>query len=136
MVRGAVRDVGELRAVADVLGHTPDMLMKVYAHALPESTRAIADRTGQRTPAQRTSRERQSRRRPAGRLGTLDDVAKRARDLGDDVIVVIEDEFSALSDEEMAEALTAWLRSVETPGDPEIEFLDAASAVREAPMPD
>ncbi len=72
----------------------------------------------------------QSRRGPAGRLGTLDDVAKRARDLGDDVIVVIEDEFSALSDEEMAEALTAWLRSVETPGDPEIEFLDAASAVR------
>lgn len=48
MVRGA-RDVGELRAVADVLGHSPDMLMKVYAHALPESTRAIADRIGQRT---------------------------------------------------------------------------------------
>ena len=43
MVRSA-RDVGELRAVADVLGHSPDMLMKVYAHALPESTRAVADR--------------------------------------------------------------------------------------------
>lgn len=47
MVRGA-RDVGELRAVADVLGHSPDMLMKVYAHALPESTRAVADRIGAR----------------------------------------------------------------------------------------
>jgi integrase len=49
MVRGA-RDVGELRAVADVLGHSPDMLMKVYAHALPESTRAVADRLGRRAP--------------------------------------------------------------------------------------
>ena len=47
MVRGA-RDVGELRAVADVLGHSPDMLMKVYAHAMPESTRAVADRIGSR----------------------------------------------------------------------------------------
>jgi integrase len=47
MVRGA-RDVGELRAIADVLGHSPDMLMKVYAHALPESTRAVADRIGAR----------------------------------------------------------------------------------------
>jgi integrase len=47
MVRGA-HDVGELRAVADVLGHSPDMLMKVYAHALPDSTRAVADRIGVR----------------------------------------------------------------------------------------
>jgi len=50
MVRGA-RDVGELRAVADVLGHSPDMLMKVYAHAMPESTRAIANRIGARVIA-------------------------------------------------------------------------------------
>lgn len=50
MVRGA-RDVGELRAVADVLGHSPDMLMKIYAHAMPESTRAIADRIGSRVVA-------------------------------------------------------------------------------------
>jgi integrase len=50
MVRAA-RDVGELRAVADVLGHSPDMLMKVYAHALPESTRAVADRIGRRSPS-------------------------------------------------------------------------------------
>jgi integrase len=50
MVRAA-RDVGELRAVADVLGHSPDMLMKVYAHAMPESTRAVADRIGARAIA-------------------------------------------------------------------------------------
>jgi len=47
MVRGA-REVGELRAVADVLGHSADMLMKVYAHARPEGTRAVADRIGAR----------------------------------------------------------------------------------------
>lgn len=32
-------DTGELRAVADVLGHSPDMLMKTYAHALTRTTR-------------------------------------------------------------------------------------------------
>jgi integrase len=36
MVRDAA-DIGEIRAAADLLGHSPDMLMKVYAHALPES---------------------------------------------------------------------------------------------------
>jgi integrase len=56
MVRGA-RDVGELRAVADLLGHSPDMLIKTYAHAMPESTRAVADRIGARAhaPADRQS---------------------------------------------------------------------------------
>jgi hypothetical protein len=49
MVRSA-SDIGQLRAVADVLGHSPDMLMKVYAHALPDSTRAIADRIAERAP--------------------------------------------------------------------------------------
>ena len=44
----ASRDVGELRAVADVLGHSADKRMKVYAHALPESRRAVAERIGQR----------------------------------------------------------------------------------------
>ena len=43
------RDAGELRAVADVLGHPPDMLMKTYAHALPDSIRAVADRIGARS---------------------------------------------------------------------------------------
>lgn len=47
MVSGAT-DLGELRAVADVLGHSPEMLLRVYAHALPESVRAVADRIGQR----------------------------------------------------------------------------------------
>lgn len=50
MVRGA-HDVGELRAVADVLGHSPDMLIKIYAHAMAESTRAVADRIGARATA-------------------------------------------------------------------------------------
>ena len=50
MVRQA-RDAGELRAVADVLGHSPDMLMKTYAHALPDSIRAVADRIGARSGA-------------------------------------------------------------------------------------
>jgi hypothetical protein len=31
MVRQAA-DGGELRAITDVLGHSPDMLMKTYAH--------------------------------------------------------------------------------------------------------
>jgi integrase len=47
MVRQA-RDLGELRAVADVLGHSPDMLMRTYAHALPDSLRAVSDRIGDR----------------------------------------------------------------------------------------
>ena len=47
MVAGAA-DVGELRAAADVLGHSPDMLMRVYAHTLPESTRTLVDKIGAR----------------------------------------------------------------------------------------
>lgn len=50
MVQGST-DLGELRAVADVLGHSPEMLLRVYAHALPESVRAVADRIGRRTSA-------------------------------------------------------------------------------------
>lgn len=42
------RDLGELRAVADVLGHGPEILLRVYAHALPQSVRAIAERIGER----------------------------------------------------------------------------------------
>ena len=41
-------DLGEVRAVADILGHSPDMLLRVYAHALPANVRAVADRIGQR----------------------------------------------------------------------------------------
>lgn len=57
-------------------------------------------------------------------------MAKRVRDLTDDIVVVIEDEFSALSDDEMAQALAAWLSSVSEDGDPETDNLDAAAAVR------
>ena len=44
----ASADLGELRAVADVLGHSPEMLLGVYAHALPQSVRAVAERIGHR----------------------------------------------------------------------------------------
>ncbi len=47
MVRDAA-DIGELRAIADVLGHSPAILMRTYAHALPDSMRAVADRVGLR----------------------------------------------------------------------------------------
>jgi integrase len=47
MVRDSA-DIGELRAVADILGHSPDMLMKVYAHTLPESLRSVTAKIGSR----------------------------------------------------------------------------------------
>jgi integrase len=43
MVRGA-RDVGELRAIADLLGHSVEMLMNTYAHTLPDSRSAVVER--------------------------------------------------------------------------------------------
>jgi integrase len=43
MVQGA-RDVGELRAIADLLGHSVDMLMNTYAHTLPDSRSAVVER--------------------------------------------------------------------------------------------
>jgi integrase len=43
MVQSA-RDLGELRAIADLLGHSPEMLMNTYAHALPDSQAAVVDR--------------------------------------------------------------------------------------------
>ncbi len=54
MVRHAT-DLGELRAAADLLGHSPDMLMKTYAHALPESVRTVTEKIGQRAAARRRS---------------------------------------------------------------------------------
>jgi len=42
-------DLGELRATADMLGHSPEMLMNTYAHALPNSQLAVADRIGRRS---------------------------------------------------------------------------------------
>ena len=47
MVRHAA-DIGEIRAAADLLGHSPDMLMRTYAHALPDSVRTVTGRIGRR----------------------------------------------------------------------------------------
>ena len=47
MVRYAA-DLGEVRAAADVLGHSPEMLMRTYSHALPESIKTVTDKIGQR----------------------------------------------------------------------------------------
>ena len=47
MVAGAT-DIGQLRAIADILGHSPEMLMKTYAHAMPQSTAAVVERIGDR----------------------------------------------------------------------------------------
>jgi len=42
-------DVGELRAIADILGHSPEMLLNTYSHALPRSQNAVVTRLGQRS---------------------------------------------------------------------------------------
>ena len=47
MVRHA-ENIGEMRAAADLLGHSPDMLMKTYDHSLPQSIQAVTDKIGQR----------------------------------------------------------------------------------------
>ena len=54
MVRYAT-DLGEIRAAADILGHSPDILMKTYAHVMPESLRTVTDKIGQRAAAARNS---------------------------------------------------------------------------------
>lgn len=48
MVRHA-SDIGEIRAAADLLGHSPDMLMRTYAHALTESVRTVTHKIAQRS---------------------------------------------------------------------------------------
>ena len=48
MVRHAA-DIGEIRAAADLLGHSPDMLMKTYAHALPQSIQTMTDKIAERS---------------------------------------------------------------------------------------
>ncbi len=52
MVRSA-SNIGELRAAADILGHSPDMLMKVYAHTLPDSIQIMTEKIGRRGGARR-----------------------------------------------------------------------------------
>lgn len=39
-------DLGEVRAAADILGHSPEMLMKTYSHVLPESIRTVTNKIG------------------------------------------------------------------------------------------
>ncbi len=48
MVKHSV-EMGEIRAIADILGHSPDELMRTYAHALPESVRTVTDKIERRT---------------------------------------------------------------------------------------
>jgi integrase len=48
MVRYA-SDLGEVRAAADILGHSPDMLMRTYAHVMPESIRTVTEKIEQRS---------------------------------------------------------------------------------------
>lgn len=42
------QDLGELQAVSEILGHSMDILLRVYAHALPATVRTISDRIGER----------------------------------------------------------------------------------------
>jgi hypothetical protein len=42
-------DVGELRAIADIVGHSPEMLLNTYSHALPRSQNAVVARLGRRS---------------------------------------------------------------------------------------
>ncbi|HZD23334.1 MAG TPA: site-specific integrase [Acidimicrobiia bacterium] len=53
MVRHA-SDIGEIRAAADILGHSPDMLMKTYAHVLPESVRTVTEKIAKRGSTRRS----------------------------------------------------------------------------------
>lgn len=49
---GTPEVIGEIRAAADLLGHSPDMLMRTYAHALPESVRTVTDKIAKRASGQ------------------------------------------------------------------------------------
>ncbi len=48
LVQGA-SDLGELRAIADLLGHSPEMLVNTHAHAIRQSQSAVVERIGRRT---------------------------------------------------------------------------------------
>jgi hypothetical protein len=49
VVTANATDLGEVRAAADILGHSPEMLMKTYSHALPESIRTVTNKIGERS---------------------------------------------------------------------------------------
>lgn len=42
------QDLGELQAVSEILGHSVDILLRIYAHALPHAVRSVSDRIGER----------------------------------------------------------------------------------------
>lgn len=42
------KDLGELQAVSEILGHSVDILLRIYAHALPSAVRSVSDRIGER----------------------------------------------------------------------------------------
>ena len=42
------KDLGELQAVSEILGHSVDILLRIYAHALPHAVRSVSDRIGER----------------------------------------------------------------------------------------
>ena len=63
MVQSA-NDVGELRAIADILGHSPEILMNIYAHALPQF--AVGGRRSDRSAWARNER-RESQELDTGR---------------------------------------------------------------------
>lgn len=42
------QDLGELEAVSEILGHSVDILLRIYAHALPHAVRSVSDRIGER----------------------------------------------------------------------------------------
>ena len=42
-------DLGEVRAAAEILGHSPEMLMTTYAHAMPAALRSVTAKIGARS---------------------------------------------------------------------------------------
>jgi integrase len=44
----SANDLGQLRAIADLLGHSPEMLMNTYAEVLPDHRAAVVDQISQR----------------------------------------------------------------------------------------
>jgi preprotein translocase subunit SecA len=58
-------------------------------------------------------------------------MARPADALPDPVIVVIEDEFSALSDEELAEATAEWLAEISAGPTVDLGDIDVAALIRE-----
>lgn len=45
----AATDLGEVRAAAEILGHSPEILMTTYAHAMPASLRTVTAKIGARS---------------------------------------------------------------------------------------